>query len=191
MRQQLKKVSKRDQLCILFTHDDFVQTKNGVEEPILLHAVKRFVRVDQEGPQDLFFDEVMDTAERNDQTEEPPPATPKEIMEMQKKSTLPDDAGVSLSHLVEVDDDNEPAPENVPDLADEGSTDHNIFGINIWKEAEFCARRTSGLGAGGGRVKATLQQFPSHLTPSPLQLFEMFFPKELVKKMELSLKYLL
>ena len=52
VRQEIKSVSRKDQLCVVVRHDDF---KAG-EDHIELHAVKRYFRVTMEGDPDLFFD---------------------------------------------------------------------------------------------------------------------------------------
>ena len=51
--QEVKRVSKRDQLCVIVKHDDFKANK----EFIKLHAVKRYFHVTEEGDPDQFFDD--------------------------------------------------------------------------------------------------------------------------------------
>ena len=54
IHQEVKKVSRRDQLCIIIHHDDF---KMADGEFIELHAVKRYFKVTEEGDPDLFFND--------------------------------------------------------------------------------------------------------------------------------------
>jgi hypothetical protein len=51
LRLDTKKVSRQDQLCVIFTHDDF---KHG-DDYIPLHAVRRNVKITTEGPRREFF----------------------------------------------------------------------------------------------------------------------------------------
>ena len=53
VRQEVKHVTKRDQLCVVVRHDDF----KADDEHIELHAVKRYFQVMEEGDPDLFFDD--------------------------------------------------------------------------------------------------------------------------------------
>ena len=47
--KEVKKVNRRDQDCITFRHEKF--------ENEIVHAVVRWVKVDEEGPDSQFFDE--------------------------------------------------------------------------------------------------------------------------------------
>ena len=51
MQQEMKRVTKRDQLCVVVRHVDF----KADDEHIELHAVKRYFQVTEEGDPDLFF----------------------------------------------------------------------------------------------------------------------------------------
>ena len=58
--QELKKVTRKDQLCVIVHHDDF---KTMEDVFIEIHAVKRYFKVTEEGNQDLFFDAVVEGSE--------------------------------------------------------------------------------------------------------------------------------
>ena len=54
MWQEVKHVTKRDQLCVVVQHDNFKADNEHIE----LHAVKRYFQVMEEGDSDLFFDDL-------------------------------------------------------------------------------------------------------------------------------------
>ena len=54
MQQEVKCVTKRDQLCVVVRHDNFKADNEHIE----LHAVKRYFQVMEEGDPDLFFDDL-------------------------------------------------------------------------------------------------------------------------------------
>ena len=53
-QKQVKIISQRDQMAIIFVHDDFKEDEMMME----LYAVECFVKVEQEGPTDFFFEAV-------------------------------------------------------------------------------------------------------------------------------------
>ena len=54
VQQEVKCVTKRDQLCVVVRHDNFKADNEHIE----LHAVKRYFQVMEEGDPDLFFDDL-------------------------------------------------------------------------------------------------------------------------------------
>ena len=79
-----------------------------------------------------------------------------------------------VCHLVDgsmIDDDNAPAPENIPTPND--NTD-GIFGE--WEHSGSCYRAL----AGGRRLKARIS-YPPHIKPSLFNMFELFFFTSFVK----------
>ena len=65
VRQEVKKISRKDQLSLVVTHDDFKDADGNLQA---LHAVKKHFSIQEEGDPDLFFDvpqerqeETMDT----------------------------------------------------------------------------------------------------------------------------------
>jgi hypothetical protein len=73
-----------------------------------------------------------------------------------------------IRNLVEIDDDNEPAPENTP-RAGEGPHS-TVFGE--WGHVGVCHRR-----AGSAQNRPPTLSFPYGVQPTLLQLFEILFPK--------------
>ena len=65
VRQEVKKISCKDQLALVLTHDDFKYANGNLQE---LHAIKKHFSIQEEGDPDLFFnvpqerqEETMDT----------------------------------------------------------------------------------------------------------------------------------
>ena len=75
---------------------------------------------------------------------------------------------------VDIDDDNEPAPENVPVPAGEGQPPAEQA-FSEWGHDGSCYRKLS-----GGRDTNASINFPTGVRPTMLQLFEMFFMKNFV-----------
>ena len=100
-------MSPRQQLCVIVTHRDL---KNDDETLIHLHVVKSHWQIHKEGDPDLFF-------------EEPQPENPNPQQDVQiplpsvlfDRDTMDMARIESLQGMVDIDDNNEPAPENIPD----------------------------------------------------------------------------
>lgn len=162
-----KKVRRKLQEVYTFRSDDF----NDVDE--LLYAVKRNVRVLTEGaaehiflPKDQPSPSESVTTNRNDDEDE---------------TSMPLRTGVLAEEIqtfkaagVIVDDDNEPAPENVPAPTTSAST--GIF--KEWGFTGFCYRRSNGhrnVGAHMNRSRDDLE------TMTRLDYFMSMFPIEHIK----------
>ena len=53
VRQEVKKISRKDQLSLVVTHDD---CKDAIGNLQGLHAIKKHFSIQEEGDPDLFFD---------------------------------------------------------------------------------------------------------------------------------------
>ena len=107
VRLEQKLISRKQQLAVVMTHHGFPDVE--------LHAVKRYCKVTQEGREDLFFDapvppQGQDETPLNRQEE----ISPDVSRMMQANMTRISDEDIAMArNLVETDDDNEPAPENL------------------------------------------------------------------------------
>ena len=101
------------------------------------------------------------------------PAVPDEIHHLIGQPTLsPDDMDIARNLLRDqIDDDNNPAPENIPDRND---TAQNIF--SEWQHSGSCYQ----LKDGGRNQKPQLIHTQLHV-PDMMELFEMFFFKHFIK----------
>jgi len=135
-RREQKQVNHRIQQCLVFQHDDF----NDQE----LYAVERYGRVTEEGPSDSFFiedEEVpdLDTRARNDEglnALESLPAI---------SGQLVDDIARLRRDGFSVDDDMDPAPENIPREEGESKTEDELLYF-AWNSRTTCNRRSDSLG---------------------------------------------
>jgi hypothetical protein len=120
VRQEVKQVNRRDVMTLVMTHEDFQVDGEYTE----LHAIKRFCIIKSEGDPDYFF--TIAPAEEN-LVAAAPEFVPQEIQDMVERGTPePEDIYLAQNNIVETDDDNKPAPENLPQ---EGQGDPlSIFG---------------------------------------------------------------
>ena len=109
LRQDVKKIKQKEQLSLIMTHNDF---KDDNSELLQLYAVKRHFKVENEGDPDYFFDGVA--KDDNEQAEEEvlPQVIDDEVMGVNDGG--PQNLAVALNGVVDIDNDNKPAPENVP-----------------------------------------------------------------------------
>ena len=125
IRQEFKHVNRRNQLCVILHHNNY---KNEDGSYIELHAAKRYCKVTQEGHTDYFFEVTipLDVSE-NDQVviEEPIPDHILRLLQERGNYEDAEELVEEINNLVNIDDDNEPAPENVPDPLD---VNNNIMG---------------------------------------------------------------
>ncbi|KAL7577235.1 hypothetical protein ACA910_003560 [Epithemia clementina (nom. ined.)] len=134
VRMEQKLVSQCQQLCIIFTHHDF--------DNLELHTVKSHFVVTQEGDPELFFDGTPAGAV-NPQPQEVGAPLPPHLETLQERIAgngllTTDDEELAQTEL-DVDDDNEPAHENVPDNNSNSNT--SIFDEEWGKEDGICNRK--------------------------------------------------
>ena len=85
---------------------------------------------------------------------------------------------VEMAPLVEVDNDNDPVPENLPTAPNTGTFDIE----EEWGHNGLCHRRKASV----TNMQARLS-LPSELSPTTLQVFELFFFKDFIQETLLSL----
>jgi hypothetical protein len=107
LREEEKMVSRRLQLCFVFRHGDF----EGKD----LHAVRRWSKVEVEGSDTQLFGANNNNEEEvlEEGATEPELQTPIPLEVLHAGNRAEDIAQVRALGFV-VDDDNEPAPENIP-----------------------------------------------------------------------------
>ena len=109
LRRDVKKIKQKEQLSLIVTHNDF---KDDDGELLELYAVKRHLKVENEGDPDYFFNGVA--KDDNEQAEEEvfPHMIDDEVMAV--NDGVPQNLAAALNGVVYIDDNNERAPENVP-----------------------------------------------------------------------------
>ena len=88
----------------------------------------------------------------------------------------------ALSVVVEIDDDNEPAPENVPSPQDDASQ-HNSILSGDWGHDRICFRRQLNVPNQKARLHFDLDVNSGN--DINLQLFEGLFPKDYLQQVDL------
>jgi Transposase IS4 len=166
LRQELKKINREDQLALILTHEAF---KDGGEY-IELYASHRWCVLQCEGDPDFFFTCAAEGEQFQPEVRE---LLPVEIREISERAVLDEEEVRIARELVEIDDDNEPAPENMPQQG-VGVAANDVFGE--WGHEGTCYRRM----AGGGLQDNPRLIFPAGIRPTLLQLFEILFPKNYI-----------
>ncbi len=97
---------------------------------------------------------------------------PREVTELVAHTVVDNEDLGAIAAAVEIDDDNEPAPEHHPD--------HDNLPPDIFKEwgtVNFCHQKRENF-----RNTSPKISFPQNTSPTYLQLFELFLPMEYVKQ---------
>ena len=194
LRQEIKRVSRKDQLAVVFTHPEFKDDNNELLE---LHTIQRWLTVTEEGESDYFFD--TNSNGNNNANTEIVERTPEEQVEVpviaqqnNRAETLDMNDPYVLEQLrgiASIDDDNEPVQDNIP-----GFSPDNECQYKGWGFSGVCNRRQNG----GGCRGANLKNHNVDLKLTKLQLWEILFPTKWVKevmlvqmnkKMERSISY--
>jgi hypothetical protein len=130
--REQKRIRGKEQLCILFRHEDF--------ENLQLYCQERYAKVITEGPTAEFFvaqglEETVPPEQGRDEEQED---------EFRQVPELVGDLAEDIARLraegYGVDDDNEPAPENVPQVNNH-QEDLPTFGE--WGSRHACNRRSN------------------------------------------------
>jgi len=163
LRQEMKKINRRDQMAVVFKSPSFF----GDQE---LYCVRRWLNVEREGREDQLFD-VSEDDDAEEEAEEP------ELVEVAERANggqpVTDEELTKLVGQVEVDDDNVPAPENRPEAGNTANVMEEEWGHN-----GMCFRRT----AGATNNQPKLPNIPRDTQPSLVKLFEILFPVGFIKR---------
>ena len=177
LRKELKKVNRKEQVVIVFRHGDFAEVE--------LHCNARFCHVDTEGPvSEIFTDgsapvdtEVEETAPPVDEGMDPVVAVP----------ATSGDVGEDIQNLraqgFSVDDDNEPAEENIPSTTTTPTNEPPLM-PNIyqeWDSRNVCNRKSDGHSEENPRLLKT----PSSETR--LGYFLLFLPTSFIQNILLPM----
>ena len=103
----MKKVNRKEQLCLVVHHEEF-KTGDKYDE---LHAVVKHWKVHTEGDPDLFFTERREPEGQQQEHEQTP--LPAAIDDLLSNQATTEQTIEALRGVVDIDDDNDPAPENV------------------------------------------------------------------------------
>jgi hypothetical protein len=161
--QDLKKINKKWQDVYVFRCEDFENKE--------LYAVKRYVCITKEGDKEHFFDSIV--------AGEDPPTV--EIEEPELLPALPARGGDGFEAAeietlraagIVIDDDNEPAPENLPNTEEtsEGAT------YEAWGHTGICYRRRVGCGYNKAKINSDHASAEEQRHMNRGSWFLLFFP---------------
>ena len=112
---------------IIFIHDDFKEDETMIE----LYAVECFVKVEQEGPSDFFFEAVGVGDDANTVGDPTAQEILPDVVQENHNQLHPEvDHDEVCGANVEVDDDNPPTPENIPTPNEEEQSVTGDWGFN-------------------------------------------------------------
>ena len=204
VRREEKKICGRTQVALVVTHAEF-RDENGLL--VHLHGAESKFHLQQEGLPEFFFPSLevqgqapppaativqapASTADENERKADNTfnhggSSTPDLVRRIdQRRTVLPEDVE-GLRGIVQIDDDNLPAPENIPGPAIEvpgapapdNNNNNNIYAPD-WGHDGVCLRKT----AGGVSTSAKMLSLTPDSNPNLVQLFEQFFPIQYVKQ---------
>ena len=169
--REVKKVSKKKQMCILFRHNSF--------ENFTLYCVKCWVQVISEGDPSQFFNVPREVPASEEETndgslEEQDRAIDNRMLAC---SSNHEDIQHMRSLGLDVDDDNDPAPENIPDHEPLAET-NQTWG---WNGLDYRALKN------GTNVRPVLCHGLNEIPADPcrrtlLSLFMTLFPMEYLEE---------
>ena len=109
IRKEVRKINRRDQMAIVMRHDEFP----GIE----LYCIEKFVHITTSGPPEHYFTDTAAVATSNQEGDgngQDNNALPDEVVAFLDSDRIPNENANYIANLIPTDDDNEPAPENIP-----------------------------------------------------------------------------
>lgn len=170
VRQQEIVVTRKKQLCYVIRSDDFKRDDNTFIE---LHAVRSNVRVEREGAAEYFFEPVTQEEAIEENAFKESEAAGAEVPEVVQNYHDDDNVAVLIRNDIDIDDDNEPAPENEPTIND--TMNECIY--DEWGFTGLCNRRKERV----ENNKPKLKHLGRDVSIGLEQLFERLFPNEFLK----------
>ena len=174
VHQEVKRINRKDQLSIVIHHDDF---KEADEETFQeLYAVKKHFTIQAEGDPNFFFDLPVAA----DVQEEPqelllPPVVDDELMGENHGGQQ--NLISALTGVLDIDDNNEPVPENVP-----GDPVPSVLST-VWGHYGFCYRKSNNLADTKARLVNNVDTTRDDVN---LHLFEWLFPRKYIEDVILT-----
>lgn len=140
VRRESKTINRKPQMAIVVTHEEFPNKE--------LYAVEKHFMITKEGPVEYFF-EVDNEAGRKEM-EQTAVKLPKAALDsVGNDPRLVDE----LRGVVDVDDDNDPAPENIPDVGKDSEDNSGVF--NEWGHNGICYRKEQSAVNAAPKLKGT------------------------------------
>ena len=148
---------------LVITHEDFLDANGNLHE---LYAVKKHFGIQEEGDPNFFFHVAQET-QQEQQDALFPAAIDSELSRENHGGTS--DLLTTLSGVVDIDEDNDPAPENVLTM----TTAPSVLS-NTWGHAEICFCKQQSIRNTPAKLVIPVDTTRDDIN---LQLFECLFPK--------------
>ena len=175
--RETRKIKKLPKVCIVVKHPSFGDR--------LIYCAERYAKVTAEGDRDGWFDTEAAT-----QLPGVFPLTFKQAFEQDKKrqpidlsfldldkegghQTRTEDIALARSQGIDVDDDNEPAPENIPPAGADINYQDNLYG-QTWGWNGTCNRKSNHHSHEGAKIEGMSRADLKQTTK--LDMFLIFFP---------------
>lgn len=127
-------INRTRQKCVVFTSDALVVD----DAPVELYTVHKWCKLITEGPQEGFFDQDEAVAAT------PMPQAPQDVnalvQQINDSGTILPNNIHELCAIMDINDDNEPAPENVPAVLQEGTAAPAAVLGDEWGHSGICFR---------------------------------------------------
>ena len=111
VHQEVKQIDRKDQLAIVIHHDNFKEPDGETLQK--LYAVKKHCTIQAKGDPDFFFDVPVVVDAQEQPQEQLLPAVVDDNL-MGENHGGQQDLTIALTGILDIDDDNEPVPENIP-----------------------------------------------------------------------------
>ena len=161
-------------MCLVMRHHEITHDDG---EEVELYCTEQWAKIISEGEKEGFFNAVeerrIEIDDHKGETEEEREPMQQEILRMAAQNTLTTDDIDVATNLVQTDNDNEPAPENIPSSND--GTDKILN--DEWGHDGFCVRRMTNIANANPKII-----FPHNVEPTLLQVFELLFCKQYVEE---------
>ena len=151
-------------------HNVFHDDEGNLHE---LHAVKCYFTVEEEQDPDLFFDAATLGQDPEGQQVPLPPVIDADVNGVSHGGA--NKLIAALTGVVEIDDDNEPAPKNIPVL--ESATTSPIL-HSSWGHSGFCFCKQEGLPNNPAKLSSPVNTTRNDIN---LQLFKHLYPGNILK----------
>jgi hypothetical protein len=176
LRLGTKVISRVERVVVFVTHDVFQNNE--------MYCAIRYAHVTEEGPEASLFatndagNVILFPESHGNENEEVLEVLPEELVRENIHFDNPGTMAVVHEHDLSIDDDNAPAPENIPQANDDPNT---VVYRSEWGHDGICFRRNNG----ANNQRARLVHLKEGMRLSHLQMFEMLFPTTFVKNVML------
>ena len=164
-----KTIRRKRQRAVVFTHDRYPNEE--------LYVVEKYCKVTLEGTEQEFFDNDTNVEANGGANRDGDVQQRAENIELPAaffghfQTDHPDVVDAIQGGNIGIDDDNLPVPENIPNADAAVPNDECVY-EEEWGHDGICARKKSDAWDRQPKFK----NYPSHLSLSKLQLFEILFP---------------